>query len=175
MFLLAFLLYPVVELAVYVFVVRATSLSFALLLTLATSLLGVAVVKLQRRGPIFGSSGISENALKNYLFGNLGAFALILPGFVTDVLGILILVPFTRKALIALVKLCRIDLNRNANGNFSVFKTWSFSASNFHDDGRRREYNATDDRRLDDDSYDGNFDDPGESSELIDVEFTPKN
>ena len=172
MFLLAFLLYPVVELVVFILVVRATSLGAALALTLATSLLGVAVAKLQRRGPLFGSSGISENSLKNYLFGNLGAFALILPGFVTDVLGLLVLIPFTRNALMALVKLCKIDLYRNANGTFSVFKTWSFSSNNFRDSRRGREYGASDDdESLEEPDSSENFDDV---PELIDVEFTPK-
>ena len=171
MFLLAFLLYPVVELVVFILVVRATSLGVALLLTLATSLLGVVIAKLQKRGPIFGSSGLTENSLKNYLFGNLGAFAPILPGFVTDVFGLLILVPFTRNALMGLVKLCKIDLYRNANGNFSVFKTWSFSINNFHDPQRRREYVEPDAENLETSSSDDDF---GDAHDLIDVEFTPK-
>ena len=172
MFLLAFLLYPVVEIVVFILVVKATSLGVALLLTMATSILGVVIAKLQKRGPIFGSSGISENSLKNYLFGNLGAFALILPGFVADVLGLLILVPFTRNALIRLIKLCKIDLYRNANGNFSVFKTWSFSVNNFHDPQGRREYGTPDgDKNLETSSPDDEFDD---APALIDVEFTPK-
>lgn len=172
MFLLAFLLYPIVELVVFILVVKATSLGVALLLTLATSLLGVVIAKLQKRGPIFGSSGISENSLKNYLFGNLGAFALILPGFVTDVLGLLILVPFTRNALMGLVKLCKIDLYRNANGNFSVFKTWSFSVNNFHDPHRRSEYGTPNgDQDLETSPSD---DDLNDAPALIDVEFTPK-
>lgn len=174
MFLLVFLLYPIVELVVFILVVRATSLGSALLLTLGTTLLGVAVAKLQRRGPIFGSSGISENSLKNYLFGNLGAFALILPGFVSDVFGVLVLVPFTRKALLALVKLCKIDLNKSANGNFSVFKTWSFSVNNFHD-ARRHDHGTIDNGRLEGDFSDETFDDHEDASDMIDVEFTPKN
>ncbi len=135
MFLLTFLLYPFVEILVFLLVVRATSFPTALALTLATSFLGILVAKLQRRGPLFGASGPTTDSLKNYLFGNLGAFALILPGFVTDVLGVLILIPFTRKLLLALVRFCHIDLYGNANGTFSVFKTWSFD-----DNGRPRSY-----------------------------------
>ncbi|MGI6400919.1 MAG: FxsA family protein [Thermoguttaceae bacterium] len=137
MFLLAFLLYPFVEIFVFILVARATSWETAFLLTIATTALGIIVLRLQRRGPIFGSSGLSENSLKNYLFGNLGAFALILPGFVTDLLGLLIAIPLTRNLLLGFFKLCRIDLYKTAGGSFSVFKTWSFD-SNSHKTSYRR-------------------------------------
>lgn len=133
MFLLAFILYPFVEIIVFLLVVRATSLSFALLLTLATSLLGFAIARLQHRGSLYGSTGFSADSLKNYLFANLGAFGLILPGFVTDVLGLLIAIPFTRRLLLAAIKFSRLDLSGKARGNFSVFKTWSFEDGDYQD------------------------------------------
>lgn len=135
MFLLTFLLYPFVEILVFCLVAKATSFFSAIGLSILTTFLGIVIAKLQRRGPIFGASGSTNNSLKNYLFGNLGAFALILPGFLTDVIGILILIPFTRNLLLSFFKLCHINLYGNANGTFSVFKTWSFD-----ENGRVRTY-----------------------------------
>ena len=175
MFLLAFLLYPFIEIFVFVLVARATSLSLAFILTLATSLLGLVVARLQRHGPIFGSSGLSEKTLKNYLFGNLGAFALILPGFVTDVLGLLILVPATRNVLLALIKLCKIDLYGKANGNFSVFRTWSFDNNNYQNPYRQDVDASESGEYIDVESQSCQYDGRSTSDdEPIDVDFIPK-
>lgn len=175
MFLLAFLLYPFVEVIVFILVAKATSLSIAFYLTLATSFLGVAIARMQRRGPIFGSSGMSEKTLKNYLFGNLGAFALILPGFVTDVMGVLVLIPVTRNFLLALIKLCKIDLYGQANGTFSVFRTWSFDNNNYQNPYRQDVDSSESGEYLDVESQSAPYDGGSASDdEPIDVDFIPK-
>ena len=169
MFLTLFLLFQFIEIDAFLIVVHATSLSTAILICLCTSALGFGIAKLQRKGPLFCSSQSPANILKNYLFGNLGAFALIMPGFVSDVLGLLLLLPFTRSILIKLIKWSKVDLYSGANGAFSVFKTWSFKA----DDSR---YEPTSQRYLD---YDANAQDfvqyPAlDNDEPIDVEFLPQ-
>ena len=104
--LLAFLLYPFVEIFVFILVARATSWETAFLLTIATTALGIIVLEASTPRPHFRFVGPLREFAKNYLFGNLGAFALILPGFVTDLLGLLIAIPLTRNLLLGFFKLC---------------------------------------------------------------------
>ncbi|MGN0930946.1 MAG: FxsA family protein [Thermoguttaceae bacterium] len=169
MFLTVFLLFPLIEIVVFLMVVHATSWSTAILMSLCTSALGFGIVKLQRKGPLFCSSHSPANILKNYLFGNLGAFALIMPGFVSDVLGLLLLIPFTRAILLKLIRWSKVDLYGGANGAFSVFRTWSFKTDNAERQPHSQRY-------LD---YDANANDfvqyPAPvQDEPIDVEFLPQ-
>ncbi len=169
MFLTVFLLFPFIEIAAFLLVVHATSWSTALLISLCTTALGFGIAKLQRKGPLFSASQSPTNVLKNYLFGNLGAFALIMPGFVSDVLGLLLLIPFTRSILLKLIKWSKVDLYSGANGAFSVFRTWSFKTDN-------AQYETNSQRYLD---YDSNANDFVQypvptQDEPIDVEFLPQ-
>jgi len=118
------LLYPLIEIVVFLLVAKATSWSAVVWLTLATSCLGVALFRRRRFG--IGSSDFTARSLENYLFGNLGAFALIMPGFVSDVFGIILIVPPLRRALLSFVRFCGYDSSKSADGNFSFLRAFSF-------------------------------------------------
>ncbi len=122
MFFWAFVVYPILEVAAFVGVARATSASFAILLALSTSLLGFVILRLQRHGVLFASKELSQRAVSNYLFANLGALALIWPGFVSDLVGVVLLIPPLRKGLAYLLGLAKIDLTRSATGAFTIFR-----------------------------------------------------
>jgi UPF0716 protein FxsA len=97
MFLLALIGVPVVEVLAFVEIGRAIGWLAALLLLLATSLLGWQVLRVQGRAAIQRVSlAVSERrapagpAIDGAL-GFLGAALLAVPGFVTDVIGALLL------------------------------------------------------------------------------------
>lgn len=184
MFFLALLLYPVLEFAVFFLVAERIGWTSTLLLALATSFLGMYLLRVQgTRGP-FAQRGFSSQAVENYLYGNLGALLLILPGFVSDVFGALLLFVPTRRALLGAIRRCGVDLYRQANGPFSVFRAYRFGdgfASPFahSTDFAPNASNAANDEPIDVETVDRDaakpFDAPRRETpaddEPIDVEF----
>ena len=180
---LLFLLYPIIEIVVFFLVCKATSLGIAVLLTLGTSALGFILFRLFRRG-ILGTNNFTSQSIQNYLFGNLGAFALILPGFVSDVLGIIIIVPWTRRLAIAFLRLIHVDANVLSRGSFSVFRAYSFgdkdsksydesNDSDFYNDAIEGEIIDVDPCGTNEsnDDYSSNDDDASDD-DAIDVQYT---
>jgi UPF0716 protein FxsA len=103
MFVLAFILVPVIELLAFVEVGRAIGWLAAIVLLIATSLLGAQLLRSQARVAIervslaVAGHRPSAGAAIDGALGFLGAVLLVIPGFVTDALGILLLLPFTRR------------------------------------------------------------------------------
>lgn len=102
MFLLALIAVPVLEVFAFVEVGHAIGWLPALVLLIGTSLLGARLVRSQGRATIERVSlAVSEHrepartALDGAL-GFLGSVLLAVPGFLTDVLGALLLLPPTR-------------------------------------------------------------------------------
>jgi UPF0716 protein FxsA len=100
------LMLPFVEIAVFVAVALKLGVLAALALTILTSLAGMAVIRnagasdVQRVRTAFGERTISHTQLDGHGFLTvLGGFLLVLPGFVTDFLGLLLLLPLTQHAL----------------------------------------------------------------------------
>ncbi len=178
MFLSAFILYPILEIFIFILVAQSTSWETAIGITLATSFIGIVLLRLQRHGPLFNSQELSSRSLKNYLLGNLGAVALVMPGFLSDLFGIILIVPPLRRALSALLKLLRIDLNGNANGVFSVFRAYRFGDHEFSTPYDRYDASECEDEPIDVDSYPSQprqtLADASSSDDVIDVEFTAK-
>lgn len=104
-FLFSLLLFPVLELFVFFQVGTAIGFFPALLLIIAGSALGVLVMRLAgiataltarqslQRGEMPGAQ------MLNGMMLTLGGGLLLVPGFLSDVLGVLCLLPFTRRAL----------------------------------------------------------------------------
>lgn len=126
MFFLALLSYPVLEIVVFLLVADKIGWASTLLFALATSFFGVYLLRTQGARASFAQRGFSTQAVENYLYGNLGALLLILPGFVSDAFGALLLFAPTRKFLLAAIRRCGVDLYRQANGPFSVFRAYRF-------------------------------------------------
>jgi UPF0716 protein FxsA len=102
MFLLVMIGVPILELFVFVEVGHAIGWLLAVVLLLGTSLLGVQVLRIQGRSAIDRVSlAVSEHRAPARVavdgaLGFLGALLLVVPGFVTAVLGALLLFPLTR-------------------------------------------------------------------------------
>jgi UPF0716 protein FxsA len=102
MFVLVLIGVPLVEVFVFIEVGRAIGWVPALAVLLGTSVLGVHLMRVQGRSAIERvSKAVSERrpparAAIDGALGFLGAALLALPGFVTDVLGALLLFPSTR-------------------------------------------------------------------------------
>jgi UPF0716 protein FxsA len=102
MFLLILIGVPVVEVFVFIEVGRAIGWLLAVVLLLGTSILGAQLVRIQGRSAIERVSlAVSERrapgrAVIDGALGFLGGLLLVVPGFVTDVLGALLVLPPTR-------------------------------------------------------------------------------
>src|SRR5574343_371104 len=101
-----FFLWPLVEIALFVTLGAALGLWLTLLVVLGTALLGVAILRglgLRSAVQVRSSMGDLRDPLKAAGSDALRAVAavlLILPGFLTDIIGLLLLVPLVRAALV---------------------------------------------------------------------------
>ncbi len=102
MFVLALIVLPVAEVFAFIEVARAIGWLLAIVLLFATSVLGWRLLRIQGRTALARvSRAVSEQhapavAAIDGALGFLGAGLLVLPGFVTDVLGGLLVLPPTR-------------------------------------------------------------------------------
>jgi UPF0716 protein FxsA len=105
MFVLVLIAVPVVEVFVFIEVALAIGWVPAIVVLLGTSVLGVPLLRVQGRAALRRvTSAVSERrpaggpALDGAL-GFLGCILVVVPGFVTDALGALLLFPPTRALL----------------------------------------------------------------------------
>jgi UPF0716 protein FxsA len=120
------LMLPFVEIAVFIAVALKLGILAALALTILTSFAGMAVIRnagssdVQRVRTAFGERTISRTELDGRGFLTaLGGFLLVIPGFVTDLLGLLLLLPPTQHAIGAALR--RVVRRREgASGNPEV-------------------------------------------------------
>jgi UPF0716 protein FxsA len=105
------LMLPFVEIAVFVAVALKLGILAALALMILTSLAGMAVIRNAGHGDVarvrtaFGERTISRVELDGRGFLTaLGGFLLVLPGFVTDILGALLLLPPTQHLIRAALR-----------------------------------------------------------------------
>lgn len=102
MFLLALIAVPALEVFVFIEVGLAIGWLPAVVLLLGTSLLGTQLLRIQGRAAIERVSlAVSERrapgrAALDGVLGFLGGVLLVVPGFVTDALGTLLVLPPTR-------------------------------------------------------------------------------
>ena len=102
MLVLLLIVVPAVEVLAFIEVGHAIGWLLAVVLLLGTSVLGVWLLRIQGRAAIKRVSlAVSEHrapglAAIDGALGSLGAVLLVLPGFVTDVLGGLLLFPPTK-------------------------------------------------------------------------------
>ncbi|MET0343131.1 MAG: FxsA family protein [Polyangiales bacterium] len=102
---LAFTLLPLLELLLLVRIGRAIGAGNTLLLVIATGFVGLLVAKTQGRKVLRAWQGalaegrVPERGVLDGVLILVGALLLITPGVLTDVLGLLCLVPVTRHAI----------------------------------------------------------------------------
>ena len=109
MVLLTFLLLPLIEIGLFVVIGQAIGLWPTLLGVVLTGLIGALVLRWQ------GTSALREmqvrlqrgelpaRAMGDTMLIGLGGFLLLLPGYFTDVAGLLLLLPFTRELIYRLL------------------------------------------------------------------------
>ncbi|MGH8355402.1 MAG: FxsA family protein [Pseudomonas sp.] len=112
-FLFLFLLFPLLELAVLIQVGSAIGVLPTLLLVIATAILGSVLLRVAgvatawRARERLARGELPEEEMLEGLLIAVGGGLLLLPGFISDVFGLLCLLPFTRRLLIR-------DLRRRA-------------------------------------------------------------
>ncbi len=106
-FLLLFLLFPVIELFILVKVGMSIGFLWTFLLVLATSMLGLFIMRvaglataLSARESLARGQLPAQQMLEGLMMA-VGGGLLLLPGFLSDILGVICLLPFTRRLLIA--------------------------------------------------------------------------
>jgi UPF0716 protein FxsA len=108
-FLLAFVLFPVLELYVFTKVQALLGFFPALLLIIAGVVLGSLVLRVAGLTVALGVRAslargeMPEREMLGGMLLALGGGLLILPGFISDVLALLCLLPFVRRALVGLL------------------------------------------------------------------------
>ena len=118
--LFAVLALPVLELAVFVTIAHAIGFLWAMMLIVATSMVGAMVLRhaggnhIARMRVVMGNGGFSAlQADGAGVFTLLAGILLLIPGFITDVLGLLLLLAPLRRALSALFGLKRAPARRD--------------------------------------------------------------
>ena len=167
----ALVAYPILEVYLFILVCKGVGWENAVLLTVGTSLLGFFLLRIQRHWQIFGKNDFTARSIENYLFSNLGAFSLLLPGFVSDIFGVIVLIPFTRRALLSLLRLFRVDIYGKSTGPFSVLRTYSFGPQN-PDEYNSRYSNDYGDVMDVESSETGFSSEDDSDDDAIDVDFT---
>lgn len=105
-FLFLFLLFPIVELALLIQVGSAIGVLPTLLLVIGTAILGGVLLRVAgvatawRAREKLARGELPEQEMLEGLMIALGGGLLLLPGFITDVLGVLCLIPFSRGLLV---------------------------------------------------------------------------
>lgn len=103
--LFAFILFPLLELAVLIKVGSSIGVLTTLLLVIGSALVGGFLLRIagpatawRARARLLSGEAPEQEMLDGLLMA-LGGFLLLLPGFISDVLGVLCLLPFTRHLL----------------------------------------------------------------------------
>ena len=104
-FLFLFLLFPLIELAVLIQVGSAIGVLPTLFLVIATAVLGSVLLRVAgiatawRAREKLARGELPEQEVLEGLLIAVGGGLLLLPGFISDVFGVLCLIPFTRRLL----------------------------------------------------------------------------
>ncbi|MCU1717593.1 FxsA family protein [Pseudomonas sp. 5P_3.1_Bac2] len=105
-FLVLFLLFPILELAVLIKVGGAIGVFPTLLLLIAAGVLGMLCLRLAglatalRARERLARGELPDQEVLEGLLIAVGGGLLLLPGFISDALGLLCLLPFTRRLLV---------------------------------------------------------------------------
>lgn len=103
--LFAFILFPMLELALLIKVGSSIGVLATLLLVIASALVGGFILRVagpatawRARARLLNGEAPEQEMFDGVLLA-LGGFLLLLPGFISDLLGLLCLLPFTRHLL----------------------------------------------------------------------------
>jgi UPF0716 protein FxsA len=109
MFLLIFIVLPVVEVLAFIEVGMAIGWLWAVLLLLGTSIIGFQMARSQGRmafrelSRAFSERRPPRTAAMDGALGSLGGLLLLIPGFVTDLIGLVLLLPPAKRLVRSLI------------------------------------------------------------------------
>ena len=112
---------PLLEIYLFIKIGSQIGAFNTVLLILTTAILGVAYARYEGFNTLkSGMSQLIKNELPIYEIVSgatlaFAAFLLILPGFATDIIGILLVIPFTRKILLSKFVETNTDKNKKKN------------------------------------------------------------
>lgn len=121
-----FILFSVIEIILFVLIGRVVDVWLILLFILLTSLLGIYLAKYQGIGIInrarqeMAHGRVPTEEMFDGIAIIIGAILLILPGFFTDFLGLLLLIPFTRIPI--KIWLQQVIKEKVKNGNIYIYR-----------------------------------------------------
>jgi UPF0716 protein FxsA len=107
---LLFLLMPLAEIAAFIFVGREIGVGMTLLLVLASAIAGAVLLRIQGLGVLRKIQQASQTGTdpgRQLVHGAMiviAAFLLIIPGFISDVVGLLLFIPAVRDLGWSLIK-----------------------------------------------------------------------
>ena len=116
--------FPILEIIFMIKVGQLLGAINTVLLMLLTAIMGVFFARIQGLSALkSGFSNIYQNKIPIYEIISgasiaFAAFLLILPGFITDIIGLLLLIPFSRKILIDFF--LRKENHKNQKENTSI-------------------------------------------------------
>ncbi|MDT4866000.1 phage T7 F exclusion suppressor FxsA [compost metagenome] len=108
--LFALLLFPLVELAVLIKVGSVIGVGWTLFLIIASAFVGAALLRVAglatalRARERLARGELPEQEMLEGLLIAIGGGLLMLPGFISDILGLFCLIPFTRRLLLKRVR-----------------------------------------------------------------------
>ncbi|MBP8885293.1 membrane protein FxsA [Pseudomonas indoloxydans] len=109
-FLFLFLLFPIIELALLIKVGSAIGVLPTLMLVIGTAILGSVLLRVAgvatawRAREKLSRGELPEQEMLEGLLIAVGGGLLLLPGFISDILGVLCLTPFTRRLLVGKIR-----------------------------------------------------------------------
>jgi UPF0716 protein FxsA len=99
----ALIVLPILEIIVFILIIDTIGIWITLLLVLLSSLAGIVMLRKQRNvrwlQAAFRETGVLLQKGPNRFLAFLGAFLLIVPGFICDCIGLVLLWPYTRKKI----------------------------------------------------------------------------
>jgi len=110
LFFLVFLLVPLIEIAVFVLIGQAVGVLWTLAGVLMTAVIGALVLRVQGLSLIaeiratMGRGQLPARSLAEAMMVGVAGLLLLLPGYFSDLLGILLLIPPLRAGLYNLLK-----------------------------------------------------------------------
>ncbi|MFQ1005973.1 FxsA family protein [Gilliamella sp. CG22] len=104
-----FFIYAYCEISFFIKVADSIGVFLALICIIATSFIGFSLVKTQglKNFSIMRQKMANHQSLKNEVIKNVAllfaGFFLLIPGFLTDILGVILLIPYVQNYLVKLI------------------------------------------------------------------------
>ncbi|MCV9967353.1 membrane protein FxsA [Pararhizobium sp. BT-229] len=122
---LLFLLMPLAEIAAFIFVGREVGVGMTLLLVLGSAIAGAVLLRIQGFGVLRKIQQASQTGtdpgrqLVHGVMIVIAAFLLIIPGFISDIIGLLLFIPAVRDIGWSLIKSRLTIVTTGGMGGFS--------------------------------------------------------